>query len=76
MGDLKHRSPEELRNLIRWCETKRAENERDREVKRDRVLKLEDEILAHGRMIHNIGQKEAWARIYLARHSDSPKSAP
>ena len=67
MSDLKHHTPDELRNLIRWCEAKRAENDHLRKVKRAQIDLLEQEVAELGRKNNNIGQKEVWARIWLAR---------
>ena len=66
MSDLKHRSPDELRQLIKWCERKRAEHRSSREVKEAEIERLKLEISDHGQAMNNIGQKEVWARKYLA----------
>ena len=67
MSDLKHRTPEQLRSLIKWCEQKQAEHRADWAAKEDMVAALQAEIDEHRRTYHNIGQKAAWARIWLAR---------
>jgi predicted nucleic acid-binding Zn ribbon protein len=66
MSDLKHRSPEELRSLIKWCEEKRAEHDESRKLKGAKIEELQSEISNHGKMINSIGQKELSARTYLA----------
>lgn len=67
MSDLRHRTPEDLRKLIAWCERKRSEHDDERAHKRKLVERLEAEIAEHGKAINNIGQKEGWARTWLAR---------
>lgn len=67
MSDLKYRSPEELRDIIRWCESKRTTADEQRKLKRALIVRLEQEAAELDQKIHNIGQKEAWARIWLAR---------
>lgn len=67
MSDLKHRSPDELRDLIRWCQSKRQTQAAQSKLKRTLAEKLLREAAELDRLDHNIGQKEAWARIWLAR---------
>ena len=67
MSDLKHRSTDELRKLIYWCVKKRAEHRAEKERKTEILVQLQHEIDTHGKMDNNIGQKEAWARMWLAR---------
>lgn len=67
MSDLKHQTPAELRSLIKWCEHRRKEHEVAIDRKKAEAARITQELAEHGKSIHNIGQKEAWARIYLAR---------
>lgn len=67
MSDLKHKTPAQLRSIIKWCENVTAKEEADRAAKLDMIAALQREVETHGRAIHNIGQKEVWARIWLAR---------
>lgn len=67
MSDLKHRSVDDLRAIIRSCENKRAQHERSWKNKEVLIEQLRQEIAEHRKAYHNIGQREAWARIYLAR---------
>ena len=71
MSNLKHQTPEELRRLIAWCVRVRAGHENSWKAKEAEAERLRDEAAEHRKTWHNIGQKEAWARIYLAR-SDAP----
>jgi len=67
MGDLKHKSPSELCSLISWCVKKRAEIDKRKGEVSKQIEALQAELCDLGRQSHNIGQKEAWARIWLAR---------
>ena len=67
MSDLKHRTPEQLRSLIAWCERKQAEQRDNWTEKEEIVAILQAEIAEHRRTFHNVGQKAVWARIWLAR---------
>lgn len=67
MSDLKYRSPDELRGIIGWCEDKRATMNEQSKLKRALAVRLEEEARQLDHQSHNIGQKEAWARIWLAR---------
>ena len=82
MSDLKHRTPEALRRTIQWCERTKAENDAKRADKLAQVADLEAEIeeirkevSELGRMNHNIGQKEVWARKYLAEKEIAAKTS-
>jgi hypothetical protein len=67
MSDLKHRTADELRQEIagisRWRNQKMAEA-----VSKE---KKAAELIAEAAMLrqraHNMGQREAWARVYLAQ---------
>ncbi len=67
MSDLKHRSVDELRSLVHWCERKRNENREGWEAKEAQIEALKEQISKHRMTYNNIGQKMTWARIYLAR---------
>lgn len=67
MSNLKHQTPQQLRSLIAWCESKRGEQDRLKQFFLEEVEKNRELAEKAGRNSHNIGQKEAWARIYLAR---------
>lgn len=67
MSDLKYKTPDELRGLIKWCEAAKKKHDEDRKSKLEQIERLHAEVSEHGKSIHNIGQKEAWARIHLAR---------
>lgn len=67
MSDLKHRTPDQLRQLIGWCENKRCELREKRDANEATIALLQAENEKLGHSIHNIGQKESWARIWLAR---------
>lgn len=71
MSDLKYQTPEQLRSLISWCENARHNNEVLKQKKLRQIAQLQQEIYALGQKINNIGQKECWARIYLARKTDT-----
>lgn len=66
MSDLKHQTPEQLRSIIRWCSETRVRHREEKARKQDMIKQLEQEIDHHGMMDNNIGQKEVWARKYLA----------
>jgi hypothetical protein len=72
MSDLKHKSAAELRNLVQWCTQKRASQKSEWEAKEAEVKRLMDEAAELRRLYHNIGQKEAWARVWLARKDTHP----
>ena len=67
MSDLKYKSADELRSIISWCEKKRNQNKETWELKELLADKLISEAKQLRATDNNIGQKEAWARIYLAR---------
>lgn len=78
MSDLKHRTADELRRVIRSSETYRASLQASwekAEVEAAELLKLAAD---RRQKFHNAGQREVWARIYLARKetgSDAPADA-
>lgn len=67
MSDLKHQTPAQLRQTIAWCVKRRAEHVADKQRKTNALILLQAEIDQHGKLDHSIGQKEAWARYYLAQ---------
>lgn len=71
MSNLKHQTPEELRATIAWCVRVRAGHENSWKAKEAEAERLRAEAAEHRKTWHNIGQKEVWARLYLAR-SDEP----
>lgn len=66
MSDLKHRTPEQLRNLIDWCQRTRNSNQEAWLQKEAVAQQLLDEAAELRKKYHNIGQKESWARYWLA----------
>ena len=64
---MKHKSVEDLRSLVRWCASTRAGIKRDWEEKEKEIERLKLEISDGRRRYGNIGEKERWARIHLAR---------
>lgn len=67
MSDLKHQSVEELRRTVDWCQRIRSGHENSWKHKEAEIERLQAEIAEHRRLYHNVGQKEAWARLYLAQ---------
>lgn len=67
MSDLTHKSADELRKLVSWCEQKRSDHRAEWESKEAEIERLKDEVANHRRLHGNIGQKMVWARIYLAK---------
>lgn len=70
MSNLKYKSASELRDIISWCERKRQENQELWQLKEGLAEKLVNEARDLRVKYHNIGQKEAWARIYLAQKDE------
>lgn len=66
MSDLKHKTPAELRaeiaNISKW----RAGKEAEAKEKEARAASLLVEASQLRQRAYNMGQREAWARIYLA----------
>lgn len=69
MSNLKHKTDDELRSLIAWCKRKREDLLADaaRKEAEAEALVAEAARLRHDQ--HNIGQKEVWARYYLAQRN-------
>lgn len=67
MSDLRHRSPEELRSTIAWCEKTRKKNSEEMERIKQTIADLQADLKKLGHKTHNVGQIECWARIYLAQ---------
>jgi prefoldin subunit 5 len=67
MSDLKHRSIEDLRAIVFSCSKRRAELEISWQDMERQIEDLKKEIAEKRHSYHNLGQREAWARIYLAR---------
>ena len=67
VSNLKHQTPDQLRMLISWCVRVRDGHEASWKAKEAQIEELQQQIAEHRRLHHNIGQKECWARIYLAR---------
>jgi len=66
MSNLKHQTPEELRKTLEWCKACKDEHKAFWLYKEKQAHNLLEEVMEHRRLWHNIGQKEAWARKYLA----------
>lgn len=67
MSDLKHMSKDELRNEIKRISSYRGDLKMQFlacEAEADRLLKRAGSLR---KKHHDVGQREAWARIYLAR---------
>lgn len=76
MSDLKHKTPAELRDEIVSISKWRAGKEAEAVAREERAAHLrrqaDEEVAAANelrRRAHNMGQREAWARIYLAEKS-------
>jgi hypothetical protein len=67
VSSLKHQTDDQLKSLIAWCVKKRKEHDEMKKRKVEKIKLLEAEILEHSKLSNNIGQKEAWARTYLAQ---------
>jgi len=67
MSDLKHRTPDELRDQIATCEKSRKRIESQWTWLEAEAERLKAEAAALRKKHHNIGQIEVWARIWLAR---------
>ncbi len=74
MSDLKHMTPAELRKEIAGISNWRAKKEAEAKALEARAASLrqsaDEEDRAAGelrRRAHNMGQREAWARTYLAQ---------
>ena len=67
MSDLKHRSVDELREEIASSVRYRARLEHDWAGLEAHIERLKVDIDSLRRKYHNAGQREAWARIYLAQ---------
>ncbi len=67
MSDLKHKSVEELRVIVASTVSYRAEQERLWQRKEADAAELVEEAKQHRKRWHDAGQREAWARIYLAQ---------
>ncbi|QJD54304.1 hypothetical protein [Aminobacter phage Erebus] len=67
MSDLKHRSPTELSALIFQSAKYRDGLEAQWKAKEAQIETLKVEIDELRKKHHNAGQREAWARVYLAQ---------
>jgi hypothetical protein len=67
MSDLKHRSVDELREEIASSVRYRDRLEREWTGLEAHIERLKVDIASLRRKHHNAGQREAWARIYLAQ---------
>lgn len=67
MSDLKHKSVEELRAIVWSTSRRRAELEKSWQSMERQVEDLQKTIAEQRKTYHNLGQREAWARTYLAR---------
>jgi hypothetical protein len=67
MSDIKHQSVEELRGTVDGCQRIRSAHENSWKQKEAEIERLQEEIAEHRRIYHNVGQKEEWARLYLAQ---------
>lgn len=66
MSDLKHKTPAELRAEITSISRWRASKEREATEKEAQAASLLVEASQLRQRAHNMGQCEAWSRIYLA----------
>lgn len=67
MSDLKHRSVEELRGIVFSCSFRRTQLEKSWQSMERQIEDLQKAIAEQRKAYHNLGQREAWARTYLAR---------
>lgn len=67
MSDLKHKTPAELRAEIASISKWRAAREAEACEKEAQAEALKREAAELRVRSHNMGQREAWARIYLAQ---------
>lgn len=67
MSDLKHKTPAELRAEISSISKWRADREAEACRKEAQAEALKQEAATLRVRSHNMGQREAWARIYLAQ---------
>lgn len=66
MSNLKHLTIPELRAVVRSCVAKRKYYEEEIAVFKAGIAQLQKKLEDMGKASHNIGQREAWARKYLA----------
>ena len=66
MSNLKHLTATELRAVVKSCAAKRRSYEEAILVCKASIARLQKEVENMGKASHNIGQREAWARKYLA----------
>lgn len=67
MSDLKHMTVEQLRAEVRSLTSARARYARQWELMEEEIVELQGKIKDLRTKSHNLGQREAWARTYLAR---------
>lgn len=67
MSDLKHRSPAELSTIIIQSVKYRNGLEAQWTAKEAKIETLKAQIADLRKKHHNAGQREAWARLYLAQ---------
>ena len=67
MSDLKHMSADDLRAEILSLSKCRGKYEATWQAHEAAIRDLESRIAELRKKHHNLGQREAWARIYLAR---------
>lgn len=67
MSDLKHKSIEDLRGIVFSCSFRRKQLEKSWQAMERQIEDLKASIAEQRQQYHNLGQREAWARTYLAR---------
>lgn len=67
MSDLKHKSAEELRSVVFSCSLRRRQLEASWQAMERQIEDLKAAVAEQRQQYHNLGQREAWARTYLAR---------
>lgn len=67
MSNLKHKSAEELRAIVWSTSRRRAELEKSWQAMERQIEDLKTLVAEQRKAYHNLGQREAWARTYLAR---------
>lgn len=70
MSDLKHMTPDQLRQQIQSLSTARENLKTNWEAKERKIEELQQEIDDLRKKFHDWGQRETWARIYLARKTN------
>lgn len=66
-SDLRHMSAGQLRLEVSRLSRRRAELLVDAMILEDKAAELQEKAGRNRRLYHNLGQRESWARTYLAR---------